>query len=111
MLWSRLNNSQLGFKFRRQHPELGYVLDFYCHEAKLALELDGWSHDDRQEYDAEREEVLRDAGIEILRFPNLEVIQHLDRTVDSICQECIRIIGRDPAGEEAERLNQKRFET
>lgn len=44
ILWSRLKNSQIGFKFRRQHSVGNYILDFYCTEKRLAVEIDGFQH-------------------------------------------------------------------
>ncbi len=74
-LWRYLKRSQLrGRKFRRQHSIGPYVIDFYCPAEKLAVELDGETHNDpgRREYDAEREVYLRDQGIRIVRFENKE---------------------------------------
>jgi very-short-patch-repair endonuclease len=77
-LWSSLRNNQLGVKFRRQVPFGVYVLDFYCPKAKLNVELDGSQHyteAGRQE-DAERDRYLRERGVEILRFSNIEFLQN-----------------------------------
>lgn len=60
-----------GFHFRRQHPIGPYIADFACIAAKLILELDGNSHDDRQDRDANRDFVLREWGWKTLRFPNI----------------------------------------
>ena len=71
-LWWALRKSQLdGLKFRRQHPLGPFVLDFYCHAARLAVEVDGGSHNiaGRRESDARRDEWLRDRGIHTLRLP------------------------------------------
>ena len=72
-LWSWLRDRRFdGYKFRRQFPIDGYVLDFYCAELKLAIEVDGRQHEQRltAEYDDERTRALRARGIEILRIPN-----------------------------------------
>jgi very-short-patch-repair endonuclease len=72
-LWSWLRKRRFsGFKFRRQHPVGPYILDFYCSELKLALELDGAHHDthDVTDYDDNRTLSLRTRGIEVLRIPN-----------------------------------------
>lgn len=81
------NRDYCGFKFRRQHPVGGYILDFYCHEAKLAIELDGSGHADgeRKRYDAERTKVLEGAGIKVLRFWNDEVLKELESVLEEIC--------------------------
>jgi very-short-patch-repair endonuclease len=70
-LWSFLRNKQLkGKKFRRQHATAGYVVDFYCHECKLAIELDGNYHksEEAKEYDEARTKLLNQYGITVLRF-------------------------------------------
>ena len=75
-LWSWLRDRRfVGYKFRRQHPIGGYILDFYCPELKLAVEVDGRQHDApfTAEYDDERTLRLKTLGIRVLRIPN-EVI-------------------------------------
>ena len=72
-LWHALRAGRFaGFKFRRQHPRGSYLLDFYCPEAKLSVELDGFQHGlpDQQRHDVEREKFLSREGIEELRFWN-----------------------------------------
>ena len=72
-LWCELRNRRLaGFGFRRQHACGPYILDFYCPEAALAIELDGGQHYDEvtSEYDERRTAFVRARGIEVLRFPN-----------------------------------------
>lgn len=79
ILWKLLRNRQLNRKkFRRQHPIAQFVLDFYCHECKLDVELDGYFHLDKenQEYDRWRTSCLNDLGIRVIRFFNNEVIQN-----------------------------------
>ena len=70
-LWLRLRNRQLGgFKFRVQHPVGPYILDFYCAEARLAVEIDGAAHDRPEQvaHDARRDAYFRALGIETLRL-------------------------------------------
>jgi ATP-dependent DNA helicase RecQ len=87
-LWSILCRRQLGgLKFRRQHPIEPYIIDFYCPSAKLAVELDGESHDGRHEYDAKREDFLRRLEIKIVRVLNDEVLNNLDGVAHFILQE------------------------
>ena len=72
-LWRALRGRRFaGFKFRRQHMVGDYILDFYCADAKLAVELDGsqHGHPEGMQRDAEREKVLREQGIATLRFWN-----------------------------------------
>lgn len=78
LLWSAIRNRRLsGFKFRRQFPVSGYVLDFYCIEKKLAIELDGETHEFRYEYDVERTKALNQLGIHVLRFSNEDIYKNL----------------------------------
>jgi len=80
ILWSRIRQKQIeGFRFRRQYSVGSYVLDFYCPELKLAIEVDGESHFHHgiEEYDKEREEEIKGLGIQILRFENNEIYKNL----------------------------------
>ena len=86
-LWQVLKKSQLsGRKFRRQHSVGKYVIDFYCVEEWLAVELDGQVHrsDHARAYDSIRSAFLRDAGIEVLRFENFLVFEELDFVLKTI---------------------------
>ena len=71
-VWWWLRDRRMGVKFRRQVPVGPYILDFYCAELKLAIELDGRQHDrpDMSDYDSARTIYLRDQGIEVVRIPN-----------------------------------------
>jgi len=73
-LWCLLRNRKfLGLKFRRQHVIEGFVVDFYCDECKLAIELDGKIHDHRKDYDELRDEALESEGINLVRIRNREI--------------------------------------
>ncbi|TLM65330.1 MAG: endonuclease domain-containing protein, partial [Deltaproteobacteria bacterium] len=88
-LWHRLRQKQLGgFRFRRQHPFQRYVLDFYCCEARLAIELDGGHHlqPDARARDAERTGFLRSHGIRVIRFWNSEVFTDSEAVLTAILQ-------------------------
>ena len=67
-LWYLLRRNQLGLHFRRQHPVGPFVLDFYCAEAKLCVEIDGPLHDEQRDYDQRRTDWLAKEGIRVLRF-------------------------------------------
>ncbi|PYP16153.1 MAG: hypothetical protein DMD54_10800 [Gemmatimonadetes bacterium] len=74
--WEILRDRRmLGFKFRRQHIIHGFIVDFYCHELKLVLEIDGKGHasPDRVQYDAARTQRLEMSGLQIVRLRNREV--------------------------------------
>jgi len=86
-LWHALKGKQVaGYKFRRQYSVGAYVLDFYCPALKLALEIDGSSHngDDAQEYDRQRQQFVEALGIRFLRFTNAEVHRNLEGVVAAI---------------------------
>jgi len=84
-LWSILRNSAFhDVKFRRQHPVEGFILDFYCHEAKLCVELDGGQHneDEQVKYDEERTNILKEKqGVQVIRFWNSDI---LHKTEDAL---------------------------
>lgn len=87
LLWQELKgNKLLGEKFRRQHPMMRYILDFYNHKNKLCIELDGEIHNQYnvRTYDRLREAHLNENGICVIRFKNQEVIQNIDSVVSSI---------------------------
>ena len=89
-LWSLLQQSNLGgYKFRRQHSVGSYILDFYCPEEKLAIELDGDSHfsDDAMVYDCERTAYLNALNIRVLRFLNTDVYADLNVVGERILEE------------------------
>jgi very-short-patch-repair endonuclease len=93
-LWASLRNRQLqGKKFRRQHAIANYVVDFYCNEAKLAIELDGNFHTETEakEYDKLRTILLNELGITVLRFWNEEVIKSPDKVLQKISKHLQQI--------------------
>ncbi len=78
-IWYLLRNRNfLGYKFRRQHPIGNYILDFYCPDAKLAIELDGSQHAENEKYDRQRSEILQADGIKVLRFWNNDVLRNTE---------------------------------
>jgi adenine-specific DNA-methyltransferase len=85
LLWKVLRNRQVcNAKFRRQYLFRTYILDFYCPEIKLAIELDGGQHLEQEGYDRRRTEELNSYGIRMVRFWNHEVLQHLEDVVKEI---------------------------
>ena len=75
ILWNYLRTKPFGFKFRRQHPFSVYILDFYCHQLKLAIEVDGSIHnlDEVKENDEIRQKQLEQEGLTFLRFSNNDI--------------------------------------
>jgi very-short-patch-repair endonuclease len=84
LLWHQLRNRELhGLKFRRQVPFSPYIVDFYCAELKLVIELDGNSHNDRREYDKSRDDYLRSIGLHVIRFKN-DVLYEEPETIHTV---------------------------
>lgn len=75
LLWLMLRRDALGLHFRRQHPVGPFILDFYCAEAKLCVEVDGPVHDEQAEYDQRRTDWLAREGIRVLRV----LVEELER--------------------------------
>ena len=84
-LWNRLRANRLGgWHFRRQQIISGFIVDFYCHKAKLVIEVDGPIHTKKAAEDAEREKVLSAHNLKILRFTNQEVMNNLNYVLQQI---------------------------
>jgi imidazole glycerol-phosphate synthase subunit HisF len=86
IVWKKLCKKQLDIKIRRQHPIWKYVADYYCHEIKLVIEIDGGIHlsKENKECDINREVTLKEFGIEIIRFTDDEVINEIDNIIGQI---------------------------
>jgi very-short-patch-repair endonuclease len=85
ILWRSLRGSRFhGAKFRRQVPFDRFVVDFYCHAAKLVVELDGKQHEWSADYDAGRTKVLESRGVSVIRFANVEVENDVDSVLARI---------------------------
>ena len=86
IIWDRVCKNQLGVRIRRQHPIWKFIADFYCHEVKLVIEIDGGIHlrSENKEYDISRDIILKEFKIEILRFTNDEVINEPDLVIEKI---------------------------
>ena len=82
-LWQQLRNNKLdGFHFRRQQVIDGFIVDFYCHTAGLAVEVDGDAHDTL--YDMDRDLILRQRGIRVIRFRNEQIFDEMERVLSAI---------------------------
>ena len=90
LLWQRLPRRGAGLKFRRQHDGLDYVFDFYCHQARIVIEIDGIAHDmgDRPDRDERRDEVLRSKGLKVIRIPAKDVLNDPDTVAEAIVALC-----------------------
>lgn len=83
-LWNKLNKSQLGVRFKAQHPIDIFIADFYCHKYKLVVEIDGKIHKFQQDYDNGRTAELEQLGLTVIRFSNEEVLTDVDKVVQQI---------------------------
>ena len=81
-------------KFRRQHPISSFIADFYCHQAKLIIEIDGGYHDDpdQQEADLGRQRALEDLGLKVIRFRNEEI----ETDVAGVVERIRRVLADSP---------------
>jgi len=86
ILWERLRRNNLGVKFFRQYSVEGYVMDFYCPEKRLSVEIEGSIHNlsSTQKYDKYREKYLQAFGIKILKFSNTEVFTKVGNVTSEI---------------------------
>jgi very-short-patch-repair endonuclease len=92
VLWQRINKKQLnGLRFRRQHPVLYFIADFFCPKAKLVIEVDGGIHLSKLQfaYDRNRDNELTSIGLKVLRFTNEQVLSD----IESVLQEIIANVG------------------
>ncbi len=89
LLWAYLRTKPVGFKFRRQHPFLNYILDFYCHALHLVIEIDGSIHhlEEVKQNDAVRQKHLEEHGLAILRFTNDEIEHKPEEVISKIEQQ------------------------
>ena len=88
LLWKKLQKRQfLGLRFARQKPIANFVADFYCHEAKTVIEIDGSSHDNKKEHDHERDEYMKALGLRVIRILDTDVLLDIDRVMESLRRE------------------------
>ncbi|HXH51903.1 MAG TPA: endonuclease domain-containing protein [Sphingomicrobium sp.] len=89
VLWRWMRQRPTGLKFRRQHPSGPYVLDFFCNDARLAIEIDGEAHSrgNRPERDSTRDDWLRAAGIHTLRIPAIDLLNDADAVLRWVVAE------------------------
>ena len=86
-LWNQLGNIRNSkVRFKRQHPILYFIADFYCHKAKLIIEVDGGYHDipEQYKYDKARETELEALGLKVIRFTNEQILFEIENTLKEI---------------------------
>ena len=94
VLWNRLRRRQIaGVKFRRQYSVARFVLDFYCPELKLAIEIDGPTHysAEAKDYDRFRQRSIEGLDIQFLRFTNRDIYQNIDSVIRTILQKVLAL--------------------
>ena len=78
LLWLKIKGKTFGYEFHRQVPLDEYIVDFYCHELRLAIEIDGSSHDNKYEYDLKRQRRLETLGVRFIRFEDIDVKRRMN---------------------------------
>ena len=99
LMWQLLRAKRfMNLKFRRQHVIKPYIVDFYCHEIGLVIELDGSQHstDDALEYDAERTKFLEVLGLTLVRYWNHDVLSRTDVVLEDLWQRCSELKNISP---------------
>ncbi len=93
LLWNKLQKNQLlGFRFKPQHPIQCFIADFYCHKARLVVEIDGKIHLQHVEYDKARTEVMEQYGLNVIRFTNEEIEEEIEKVIGTIKEFLITIM-------------------
>src|SRR5690606_27136387 len=99
LMWQLLRAKRfMNLKFRRQHVIAPYIVDFYCHEIGLVIELDGGQHgtDEGQEYDAERTKFLEALGLTVVRYWNHDVLNRTDVMLEGLWSVCTELKNTSP---------------
>lgn len=83
------------YKFLRQKPLGRYIVDFYCSELRLVIEIDGDSHAETIEYDGERTKFLQSLGVSVVRYTNADVMQNIQGVYDDLCKRIEKLTPLD----------------
>lgn len=95
LLWKKLRKRQMmGYDFDRQKPIGNYIVDFYCADLTLAIEVDGSSHDFKYEEDIIRQEDLEKLGVTLVRFKDIEVKKEMDSVLNDLKWEIEQILDK-----------------
>ena len=91
LLWRLLRRKPAGIRFRDQHPIGDFVADFYCHQARTIIEIDGISHDmgNQPEFDEKRDEALKETGLRVIRIPARDVLADPEAVAESLVLACL----------------------
>ena len=99
LMWQLLRAKRfMNLKFLLQHVIAPYIVDFYCHELGLVLELDGSQHntEDGRAYDAERTKFLEALGLKVVRYRNYEVLEQTDVVLEDLWRVCFKLKKTSP---------------
>ena len=92
ILWFYLRSRKMaGYKFRRQQVIDGFIVDFYCHELGLIIEVDGRIHHARKVYDAERDRIIQSRGLTVIRITNENIQNELYPTLLFLREKCFQL--------------------
>jgi very-short-patch-repair endonuclease len=88
MLWQNLRGSPAGLKFRKQHPSGPYIADFYCHRARMIIEVDGMAHDmgDNPAKDEKRDRWFAERDLEVIRIPATDILKNPSSVSQSLVE-------------------------
>ena len=84
LLWSKIRRKSFGYEFHRQVPIDEYIVDFYCHELRLAIEVDGSSHVNKYKYDLRRQKKLESRGVRFVRFEDDDVKRNVNDVIRAL---------------------------
>ncbi|MFH1563891.1 MAG: DUF559 domain-containing protein [Nitrospirota bacterium] len=84
LLWNQIKGKAFGYEFHRQIPIDEFIVDFYCHELMLAIEIDGDSHSYKYNYDTARQDKLEKLGVTFIRFNDLEIKKDMDNVLRAL---------------------------
>jgi very-short-patch-repair endonuclease len=97
LLWLKLKSKSYGYEFHRQLPIDEYIVDFYCHELHLAIEIDGNTHDYNYENDEKRQKILEDLGVIFIRFSDWDVKRNMNDVLRALEAKITEIEERNNA--------------
>ncbi len=96
LLWRQLKGKRLGYEFHRQVPIDEFIVDFYCHELMLAVEVDGDSHNDKYDYDMNRQTKLQNLGVKFIRFFDVDVKKNLTGVLSALKNKIDEVVRTSP---------------
>jgi len=95
LLWKNIKDRALGYEFHRQVPIDEFIVDFYCHELSIAIEIDGYTHDYNVIYDELRQKRLESLGIKVVRFTDEDVKEFMNDILRSLQGDILEIENRE----------------